>query len=187
MKKKIYIFFFVFLILFILIYFKISDRNISETKFDSNLEDTRANSNIISDVNYVSKDNKGNEYVINALEGEIDINDTDIIFLKDVEAIIKLKNKGNINITSNYGKYNILNNDTIFNDNVIAKYLENKVTGKYLEFSLKKNKMIISKNVILTTSENKLTADVIEVNIQTKDTKIFMFDSKDRVNIKNKN
>ena len=34
--------------------------------------------------------------------------------------------------------------------------------------------MIISKNVVYSNSENILKSDVIEINIETKDTKIFM-------------
>ena len=47
--------------------------------------------------------------------------------------------------------------------------------------------MIISKNVIYTNLENILKADVIEIDIKTKDTKIFMYESTKRVNIKSKN
>ena len=47
--------------------------------------------------------------------------------------------------------------------------------------------MIISKNVIYTNLENILTADVVEVNIETKDTKIFMYEDDKKVNIKSKN
>ena len=47
--------------------------------------------------------------------------------------------------------------------------------------------MIVSKNVIYTNPENILNADVIEINIETKDTKIFMYENQKKVNIKNKN
>lgn len=71
-------------------------------------------SNIIENVNYIAKDLKGNEYTINASKGEIDIKNNDIIFLTNVEAYIRLDNSEDIRITSKFGKYNILNNDTIF-------------------------------------------------------------------------
>ena len=45
----------------------------------------------------------------------------------------------------------------------------------------------MSKNVIYTNLKNILKADVIEMNIQTKDTKIFMYDTSKKVNIKSKN
>ena len=82
---------------------------------DSN-EEIIHNSNIIKDLNYTSKDLQGNEYIIFAKEGEIDLKNTDIIFLKDVTAYIKLQKKSEtIIITSDYGKYNsIIINTIIF-------------------------------------------------------------------------
>ena len=47
--------------------------------------------------------------------------------------------------------------------------------------------MIISKNVIYSNLENILKADVIEINIDTKDTRIFMYEENRKVNVKNKN
>ena len=44
--------------------------------------------------------------------------------------------------------------------------------------------MIISKDVIYTKNNNMLKADVIEIDIKTKDTKIFMHEKNDKVNIK---
>ena len=44
--------------------------------------------------------------------------------------------------------------------------------------------MIISKDVIYTNPENILKSDVIEVNIETKDTVIYMHNENKKVNIK---
>ena len=104
-----------------------------------------------------------------------------------MNALIKLINSENITITSDFGKYNIENFDTIFSKNVIINYLENKINGKYLDFSLERNSMIISKNVVFTNLDNILKADVVEINIKTKDTKIFMYEQEEKVNIKSKN
>ena len=141
-------------------------------------KDTIYNSNIISDVNYTTKDSAGNEYIVNALQGEIDFSNTKILFLTDVNAVIKLKNAEIITIKSSFGKYNSDNFDTIFSKNVIIKYLDNIITSEYLDFSLNRNSMIISKDVIYNNSKNILRADVIELNIKTKDTKIFMHEKK---------
>jgi len=150
-------------------------------------EDIKISSNVIKNVNYSSTDIKGNEYIINASEGEIDYSNTNIIFLTNVRALIKLKNSEIIKITSDYGKYNTTNYDTIFSKNVEINYLENQINSEYLDFSIKRNSMIISKNVIYNNLENVMTADVIEINIGTKDTKIFMYEDEKKVNIKNKN
>jgi LPS export ABC transporter protein LptC len=144
-------------------------------------------SNIIKDVNYTTKDADGNEYSINAKQAEIDLSDTNILFLTDVKAFIKLRNSEIISITSDYGKYNADNFDTIFSKNVLINYLDNKINGEYLDFSYERNSMIISKKVVFTNIENILEADVIEINIKTKDTKIFMYEKEKKVNIKSKN
>ena len=144
-------------------------------------------SNIIENVNYVTKDKDGNEYTINAAQGEIDYSSPDIIYLTKINAVVKLKDGSLITITSDYGRYNSNNFDTIFTKNVIIKYLENKIEGEYVDFSLERNSMIISKKVIYSNLDNILNADVIEINIKTKDTKIFMHEEKKKVNIRNKN
>ena len=87
---------------------------IDETK----IEKKSFASNIIQNVKYASKDIRGNEYIITAREGEIDINNDNVIFLKGVEAKIILNNENKIFISSKYGKYNINNFDTIFNKNI---------------------------------------------------------------------
>ena len=148
--------------------------------------ETYNSSNIMKDVSYTSKDINGNEYVIKAAEGQIDISDSSTIFLTEVRALIKLKNSNNIEINSDFGKYNINNFDTIFK-NVIITYLDNKITSDYLDFSMKRNSLVISKNIIYTNNENVLNADVVEINIQTKDTKILMYEDNKKVNIKSKN
>ena len=149
-------------------------------------DDDSYNSNIMENVSYSSKDAKGNEYIVNASQGEIDYDKPNVIYLTDVKAFIKLANTNNVTITSDYGRYNSNNFDTIFSKNVIINYLENKITGEYLDFSMQRNSMIISRIVIYTNLENILKADVIEIDITTKDTKIFMFQDNKKVNIKSK-
>tara|TARA_B100001939_G_scaffold130502_1_gene113260 strand:- start:282 stop:860 length:579 start_codon:yes stop_codon:yes gene_type:complete len=151
-------------------------------------EENFTNSNIIKDIKYSSKDLKGNEYIILAKQGEIDLNNNDVIFLKEVNAYIKMiKNNETIEIESDYGKYNTLNYDTIFSKNVQIRYLDNKIIGEYLDFSMAKNKLIISKNVVYTNSENVLKSDVVELDTTTQNTKIFMYNSEKKVNIESLN
>ena len=175
-------------VFFFFIYLKSFDKN--NLVQNQNLEikeDNFTNSNIIKDIKYSSKDLKGNEYIILSNEGEIDLNDNDIIFLKNVTAFIKMsKNNETITIVSDFGKYNTINYDTIFSKNVKINYLDNQITSDYLDFSMIKNILIISKNVVYTNPENILKADVIELDTITKDTKIFMYNSANKVNIKSR-
>ena len=90
-------------------------------------------------------------------------------------------------IYSKFGKYNILNYDTIFNKNVHITYKDIEIYGDYLDFSIQNNLMIISKNVTMINSTNILKADAIEMNIKNQDTKIYMYEKNKKVNIKSKN
>ena len=149
-------------------------------------EEALYNSNIIKDINYTSRDLKGNEYILVAKEGEIDLDNSDIIFLTDVTAYIKLvTNSELIVFTSNYGKYNTIDYDSIFSKNVKIDYVDNIITGDYLDFSMMKNLLTISRNVVYKNLENTMKADVIELDTTTKDTKIFMYNSSEQVNITN--
>ena len=175
------------LIIILLIYFNFFKK---EKKIELNKnkqEELTYNSNIIKNVNYNTTDADGNEYIINAKEGEIDYSNSNIIFLKDVTALIKFKDSSDVTINSDFGKYNTNNYDTIFSKNVIINYLDNKITGEYVDFSILRNSMIISRKVVYTNLENILKADTIVVNIKTKDTKIFMYEEKNKVNIQSKN
>ena len=187
MKKKNIIYIIIFsLTILIFLYFKYPKKEkVVEIK-PQDSENVSYNSNIIEDVYYSSRDAKGNEYIIKALQGEIDYKQTEIIYLTNVTALIKLTNSNDMEITSKYGKYNSNNLDTIFSKNVVINYLENKITSEYLDSSMQRNSMIISKNVVYMNLENILKADVIEMNIDTKDTKIFMHKNNEKVNIKSK-
>ena len=194
MKKKNFLKIILILSLIVIVWFVYSeyfkkDKGKFSKPIDSiikNEEKTVYNSNIIKDINYSSSDLKGNEYILIAKEGEIDLDNSDIIFLTDVTAYIKLiKNSELIVITSNYGKYNTVNYDTIFSKNVKIDYVDNIITGDYLDFSMMKNLLIISRNVVYKNLENTMTADVIELDTTTKDTKIFMYNSNEQVNVTN--
>ena len=187
MKRKNIIFFLIiFLLIFSLILYLKYSKEESVSQIEEEVLEEPYKSNIMEDVIYSSKDAKGNEYIINANQGEIDFDRTNIIYLTGVKATIKLVGSDNVTITSDYGKYNTNNYDTIFSKNVIINYLDNKTTGEYLDFSIERNSMIISRNVIYTNLENILKADVVEIDITTKDTKIFMYKDNQKVNVKNR-
>ncbi len=189
-KKKFLIFFFL-TIISIVIAFYLYQKNTKKTEKpldnDNFLDEIIYNSNIINNVNYTTKDANGNEYIITALKGQIDLDNPNILYLSDVKAIIKLENSENIKIQSNYGKYNTDNFDTIFSKNVLIHYLDNIIKGEYLDFSLDRNSMIISREVVYTNLNNILEADVVDINLKTKDTKIFMYDKNEKVNIRSIN
>ena len=63
-------------------------------------------------------------------------------------------------------------------------YRENEITGDYVDFSLNNNSLIISKNVVYSNQKNLLKADALEIDLETKNTKIFMYEKEKKVKIK---
>ena len=189
-KKKFGKIFFIilfFLTLLVVIYSKFFREKQITLTIPKEVEDISNNSNIIKDIEYRAKDTDGNEYIITAEQGEIDYSNSNVLYLTNVVGLIRLVNSENITITSEYGKYNSENFDTIFSNNVIIDYLDNKITSEYLDFSLERNLMLISKKVVYTNLENILKADALEMNLKTKDTKIFMYENQKKVNVKSIN
>ena len=126
---------------------------IVETENMEAIDETIESSNIIEDVSYSAKDLKGNEYFLKADEGIIDQNISNLIFLKSVKAIINLKDYKSVEISSDFGKYNINNYDTIFSKNVLIAYLDNQITGDYLDF--------LCNNCIFIFKFNKMSWNII--------------------------
>ena len=176
---QVLMFFFIILISlsFYLKYFKKNLKNSSEKKIDKRFSINNKSSNYIDGINYTSFDAKGNKYQITAKQAEIDYDKPDVMFLENIIAYIFLKESETIRITSDFGKYNSKNYDTIFSKNVIIIYPGHKITGEYLDFSFLNNLGTISTNVIYVGNKTRLIADRIEINITTKDTKIFMNDN----------
>ena len=169
-------------------YLKYFTENFEDAKEAPIIEKIDANKDItstfIDDINYVSTDAKGNKYQITAKQAEIENENSDIMFLKDVVAFIFIKDSDKIKITSNFSEYNSKNYDTIFSGNVIVFHQEHKITGEYLDFSFLSNLGTFTTNVTYTGEKTNLFADKIEMNLATKDTKIFMIDTRKKVLIK---
>ena len=184
---QVLMFFLIFLIslLFYFKYFNKSPKNLQENIITSKTSnDKNSSSNYIDYINYTSTDSKGNKYQITAKQAEIDLDNPDTMFLEDVIAYIFMKKSDTIKITSNFGKYNSQNYDTIFSKNVIITYPGHKITGDYSDFSFLKNLGTISTNVIYTGGKKDLFSDRIEINLTNKDTRIFMNDNSKKVLIK---
>jgi len=176
------------LILLLIIIFNLNQNNkVSVEEKKEVIQEEAENSNYIKDVEYKSKDSSDNLYILKASEGIIDQSNSKIIYLTSIKAVIELNDYNSIDISSNFGKYNINTFDTIFSKNVIIKYLDNIIIGEYLELSLNKNLMTISRNVVFKNNKSSLKADVIEVDIKTKDIKISMYEENKKINIKSLN
>ena len=144
----------IFFLIVIFIFFFIKNTFLKERKDIVNLDlnkdkiieeiGTKKNqNNIIENLNYISIDAKGNEYILNAKYGEESKEDSNIIILKQVLGTIKLKNKSEIEIKSDFAKYNSINFDTNFYENVLGFFEKSKISSDNLDLYFKDNVAIM--------------------------------------------
>jgi len=151
-----------------------------EIVLDKNIE------NIIEDLKFENIDVYGNKFVINAKYGEISINNLKLLILKEVTGIIYLTNRSPINISSNFAKYNKLNFDTVFYEDVKITYENNLIESDNLNISLDKSLASINGNVIINNNYMESYADNVELNLLNRDIIINMFDKEDNIKINRK-
>ena len=139
--------------------------------------------NIIKNLNYISIDAEGNEYILNAEYGEESEDEANTIILTQVKGTIKLKNKSDIEITSNFAKYNSITFDTNFYENVIGFFEDSKISSNNLDLFFKNNKAIMYNNIKYLDRETMLNADEISFNLLNGDVNIKMFEEKNKIKI----
>ena len=160
-----------------------SSDDINNNKSDFDIDNQN---NLIKNLSYFSKDNLGNEYIIESKYSELNLDNVDIISMENVSAKIIMVNSEPIYVTSNFAKYNNENYETTFTDNVLIVYLDNKIRCEKFHISIKNNFANVTDNVIYENPKGKLIADTIEIDLITKNSKIFMIDKNKKVMVLNK-
>ena len=146
--------------------------------------DTEKNdSNIIENLNYISIDAKGNKYILSAEYGKESMENSNIIILEQVAGTIKLINRSDIEIKSDFAKYNSITFDTSFYDNVSGFFEESKIYSDNLDLFFKNNKAIMYNNIKYLNKNTAMEADEILFNLLNGDVNIKMFDKKNKVQI----
>ena len=173
--------------IFLTIFLKYFNQEL-ESKKEKNSEEKiskvlKEKSNIIKDIRYLSKDNTGNIYIINAEYGEINEDNPDIIFLKNVKAKISIFNSEDVFIESDFAKYNSKNYDTNFYENTKVEYAEHKINCRYLDLLFNKNLAILYENIVYKTLQTRLLADRLEIDLITKNSKLSMKNEKEKIKI----
>ena len=144
---------------------------------------TNEKSNIIKDIKYLSKDEGGNTYSIFAEYGEIKDQDPNIIYLKNVKAKISILNSSDINIKSDFAKYNNKSFDTNFYENIKVDYAEHKINCRYLDLSFDKKLAILHENISYKSLETNLFADRLEIDLISKNSTLSMKDKQEKIKI----
>lgn len=188
MNKKTYLQFFLFAIIIILIYsfYKTYFNQEPISKVPRNIKDESVSenkSNMIHNIEYNTKDDAGNSYIIKSKKGELNLEDPDLILMKGVTAVISMVNSTPIKIYSDNAIYNKSNYNTSFYDNVLVNYMVHNIASDNLDLLLEKNLATFSNNIIYKNLNTELEADKIEIDLITKKSKIFMDNKSKKVKI----
>ena len=145
------------------------------------------NDNRLDSIEYITTDNKGNQYIIRALSGHIDNKNPELIIMQDIWSEITLHNLEKIQITSSAAIYNSKNFDTQFSNNVKIIYGKHKISCEKSDLIFSENLAKLYDNIIYEKIYTKLFADKMEINLVTKDSKVYMNDTNSKVKIIQKN
>ena len=120
---------------------------------------------------------------MSAKYGKESIEDSNIIILEQVVGTIKLINKSDIEIKSDFAKYNSITFDTSFYENVLGFFEESKISSDNFDLFFKKHKAIMYNNIKYLDKNTAANADEISFNLLNGDVNIKMFDKKKKVQI----
>ena len=188
MNKKTLIqytlFFFIMLILFTFLnVFIFKDKKINVV---NNVQKEKQ-SDTIKDLQYLSKDTNGNTYLVRAKNGVVNMENSDLINLFDVNAKITFDKNKIVTITANKASYNNNNNDTEFSENVHLIYDNHHLKSNNLLIKFSENYAKIYNDVIYNDFFTILFADKIEVDLINRTSKISMFEEKQKVKVTHNN
>ena len=163
-------------------YFKSSKEKIvknANVNFDKKI--AKGSDDLISDMSYFSEDSKGNRYEIFSEFGTINPDESNLIFMEKVSAVVYLSNGEKVSINSKKAKYNDDNNDTSFIGTVKMIYGEHVVNSEYLDLSFKNQTANLYDNVKYKNNFSNLSADKIFLDLVSKNTKIQMNDEENNI------
>ena len=189
MNKKIIIqsiLFFIIILFIGLFIFKFlvetEAKNNKAKKIELSTDTNKNFSNIIENIEYKSNDNRGNQYIIKAKYGEIVNENSDLLLMSDVEAIIIFSDYEKVTITSSGAIYNIINYDTNFKENITIKYAEHNMTSNNADLLFKDHRVKIYNDINYNNLNTDFFADVMEIDLLTKDLKIYMNENNKKIN-----
>ena len=155
--------------------------------------------NLIEDIKYRATNTNGDIYEILADYGEANLENPELMFLTNVKSKIIFNNteKKNINLTSNFANFNTKTFETTFVKNVEIVRQNETITGDELYIVLdvdeentqndlgkEQNILRMSNNVLLQKPGYEMKADILEIDLITKNLKIYMNNTNNKVLIK---
>ena len=188
MKKLIQLLLFLLMplmgFLFYINYFE-SGKKIKENKLNdikNELPSNESDGNLIKNLKYNVNFDNNTQYIIMSDFSEITYeNNTEIVKMSNVTATFVDKNGIPLVITSDSAIYNGSNYNTNFDKNVRVNYIDNVILSDNLDLKFNENIIKIYNNVVYEGIQGIIKSDNVIFDLITKNMKVFMKNSKDKV------
>ena len=161
-------------------------KDISDLYLNENLvieEDNLNFDNVMENLEYKSSDKSGNNYIIKAKKGKVNLEKENLLILEDVYGEIKLVGKSTIYIYSNFAQYNRNNFDTRFYQNVLVNYEDKRFNCDNLDLFFKDNFGSMYNNIVFVDENTQINADQVNINLLNGDINIKMFQEEKKIKI----
>ena len=171
-------------LIFYKVYFGENTKNQKQViNLDSNSIEQTEN-NLIKNLKYEVKLDKGNRYIITSDLSEISY-EGNIEFVKMQKVIAIYLDITNIPIvvTSDTAIYNAVSYDTEFKDNVRIEYLDNIILSDRMNLDFGENLITIFDNVVYNGGEGTIKSDIVKIDLLTKQINIYMNSDKKNVEV----
>ena len=161
-------------------------KDISDLDLNENLvikEDNLNLDNVMENLEYKSSDKSGNNYIIKAKKGKVNLEKENLLILEDVYGEIKLVGKSTIYIYSNFAQYNRNNFDTKFYQNVLVNFEDKRFNGGNLDLFFKDNFGSMYNDIVFVDENTQINADQVNMNLLNGDINIKMFQEEKKIKI----
>jgi len=175
--------FFGLLILYLTYYQKdnMDNQIISDVEKTKVIKQTEEGNDVFYNIEYTGLDLNGNRYILKSSEAFLDKINSEIVYMKFVEATFYFKDNTILYIWSDNGVYNNKTFDMDFENNVKAEYLESKLFAGKASFSNTNNYLTIYDNVKIDDIRGNLIADKLLFDISKQKLDITSF-NKGKIN-----
>ena len=140
--------------------------------------------NIFENVSYEGIYQIDNTFIITADRAKILAEDPNIVYLNNMHVTITLQSGQKIIITSDSGRYNKLNYNIFFEDNVNATDNEIRLFSDNLDLLTDESAKVYNNVLIIDKEKSYLKADIVKYDFKTKYYKISMFSNSEKVKVK---
>ena len=137
----------------------------------------------IEGLEYFSNDAQGNTYIVRAKSGKNESQDTEMITLYDVKAILEFDKKKKINVTSKKAIYNTINNDTEFQNDVLISFEDHNISCDKIIAKFSENYAKLVGNLVYNSTSIKFYADQMNIDLINRTTKTYMLDKNDKIKV----